>query len=190
MWRLEYPRWMDMCALYKCSYYYLLLLRLPTRKTPYQDDSQLGQLSTRISPYHDDSPLGQLPPGQLPTRTTPQRTVLIAVLCPSPGCQIRVRVRVRVITSESESESSPQSPSPSPSHHLRVRVRVRESESKKKSSPSHESSSPHIQHFVYLPKHENKQQNVSNVSATRHGRYCLDSGVTRVTIFESESESE
>ena len=50
-----------------------------------------------------------------------------AVLCPSPGCQIRVRV----ITSESESESSPQSPSPSPSHHLRVRVRVRVSESKK-----------------------------------------------------------
>ena len=81
------------------------------------------------------------------------------VLCPSPGCQIRVRV----ITSESESksESSPQSP-----------------------SPSHKSSSPHIQH-LFSSKHKNKQQNVSNVevnSATRHSRYCLDSGVTRARV--------
>ena len=108
-------------------------------------------------------------------------------------------VRVQVVKSESESESSPLSPSPS--HHLKVRVRVitskSESESKKNLSPSHVStcSSPHYSTFVYLPKHENKQQNVSNVrvnSATRHGRYCLDSGVTRarVTISESESESE
>ena len=62
-------------------------------------------------------------------------------------------VRVQVVKSESESsplspspKSSPQSPSPS--HHLRVRVR--ESESKKNLSPSHESSSPHIQHlFIF-----------------------------------------
>ena len=105
----------------------------------------------------------------------------------------------RLSNLESESEPSPLSPSPSPSHHLKVRVRVRviitsESESES-ASPSHESSSPQYSTFVYLPKHENKQQNVSNVrvnSATRHGRYCLDSGVTRarVTISESESESE
>ena len=36
-----------------------------------------------------------------------------------------------------------------------------------------------------MKKIENKQQNVSNVrvnSATRAGRYCLDSGVTRARV--------
>ena len=43
---------------------------------------------------------------------------------------------------------------PSPSHHLWVRVRVleSESESKKNSSPSHKSSSPHIQYFFIFQK--------------------------------------
>ena len=89
----------------------------------------------------------------------------------------------------SESRLSNPIPSPSPSH---LRVRVRESESKKNSSPSHESSSPHIQHLFIFQNMKNKQQNVSNVrvnSATRHGRYCLDSGVTRARVTISESES-
>ena len=81
-------------------------------------------------------------------------------------------VRVQVV----KSESSPQSPSPSPSHHLRVRVKKKlESESR-----------------IYLPKHENKQQNVSNVrvnSATRHGRYCLDSGPSHESQFLSPCPS-
>ena len=111
------------------------------------------------------------------------------MLCPSPGCQIRVRVRVITSESEFESESSPQSPSPSPSHHLSVRVRVRESESKKNSSPSHESSSPHIQHlFIFQNmKTNNKISNVRVNSATRHGRYCLvDSGVTRARVTSQD----
>ena len=98
-------------------------------------------------------------------------------------------VRVQVVKSESESESSPQSPSPSLSHHLRVRVRVRECQ-KKNSSPSHESSSPHIQHlFIFQNMKTNNK--MYRMSESRHGRYCLDSGVTRarVTISESESKS-
>ena len=93
-------------------------------------------------------------------RSFPRSCSWKAVLCPSPGCWIRV------ITSEPESKS------------------------KQNASPSHESSTPHIFN-IYLPKHKNKQQNVLNVrvnSATRHGRYCLDSG-HRVTISKSESES-
>ena len=80
--------------------------------------------------------VGSHPRGELSSGGVVLDTEAEMYRSPSPGCQIRVRV----ITSKSESESSPQSPSPSP------RVRVK----KKKSSPSHESSSPHIQHlFVF-----------------------------------------
>ena len=113
--------------------------------------------------------------------------IYIPVLCPSPGCQIRVQVRV--ITSESE--SSPQSPSPSPSP----------SPSQKKClSPSHKSSSPHIQHLFIFQNMKTNNKNVSNVrvnSATRQGRYCLDSGVitshdfwVRVKVKKNGLESE
>ena len=93
-------------------------------------------------------------------------------------------VRVQVVKSESQSESSPLSPSPSPSHHLKVRVRVITSESESESASPSQKQKNWV-NIVYLPKHENKQQNVSNVrvnSATRHGRYCLDSGVTRARV--------
>ena len=87
----------------------------------------------------------------------------LSVLCPSPGCQIRVRV----ITSkpESESESSPPSP--------RVRVKI------KKSSPSHESSSPHIQHlFIFRNmKTNNKMYRIQ--SKQRNTARLLRPGVKR-----------
>ena len=117
----------------------------------------------------------------------------MTVLCPSPGCQIRVRIITS--ESESESESSPQSPSPNPSHHLRVRVR--ESESKKNLSPSHESSSPHIQHLFIFQNMKTNNKNVSNVRVNSATARPLLLGLgralgpeSRVTISESESESE
>ena len=56
---------------------------------------------------------------------------------------------------------------PSPSPHLWVRVL--ESKSKKNSSPSHKSSIPHIWYFLYLPKHENKQNIYYRVEKAQHG---------------------
>ena len=101
----------------------------------------------------------------------------------NPSHHLWVRVRVRVITSKSESESSPQSPSPSPSPQVQVK--------KKKLNLSHKSSSPHIQHLFIFQNMKTNNKNVSNVrvnSATWHGRYCLDSGVTRARVTISESE--
>ena len=81
----------------------------------------------------------------------------LSVLCPSPDCQIRVRVITS--ESESESESSPRSPTP--------RVRVKNFFS----SPSHESSSPHIQHNLFIfqnMKTNNKMYRMSAYTA-QHG---------------------
>ena len=94
---------------------------------------------------------------------------------------------VRVQDVKSESESSPQSQSQS--HHLRVRVRIR-----KKIRVRVTNLVLHIFNICLSSKTwKQTTKCIDRVnSATRHGRYCLDSGVTRarVTISESESESE
>ena len=104
-----------------------------------------------------------------------------------------IHKRYIAVTSSAVSESRLSNPSPSPSHHLKVRVRVSPSESESESESNLIFFSPSFMSINY--EQQEQQQNVSNVrvnSATRHGRYCLDSGVTRarVTISESESESE
>ena len=102
---------------------------------------------------------------------------------------IRGQCCVRVQVVKSKSESSPQSLSPS--HHLKVWVRVITSESES-ASPSQKKIQVrvtnlvvHIFNICLSSKTWKQKQNVSNVSvnsATRHGRYCLDSGVTQARV--------
>ena len=110
-----------------------------TRRTPgYRSNSKLD-MSKTDSEYYSEGSLESV--GDNLLKIVPVRFVF------------QCCVRVQMFKSESESDSWPQSPSPS---------------QKKNSSPSHESSSPHIWYFLYLPKHENKIR-TTTVENAQHG---------------------
>ena len=101
------------------------------------------------------------------------------VLCPSPGLS---NPKSSVITSESEVQS----------HHLKhpesctSRVRVK----KKIWVPSHESSSPHIQHLFIFQNMKTNNKNVSNIRVKQRNTARPATAWTRARVTISESESD